>query len=120
MLWNTESPSHSPCFRATALSRDAGSNPTNRTGGSAVLLTMDAVDASRETVAYSDATGLAKPLDDAAFSAVFDSSGEALLLLDSMGVIQRANKRARELLHLKEVDRRAELKNSCPDRSRHK
>ncbi len=70
---------------------------------------MDAVDASRETVAYSDATGLAKPLDDAAFSAVFDSSGEALLLLDSTGVIQRANKRARELLHLKEVDRRAEL-----------
>jgi two-component system NtrC family sensor kinase len=70
---------------------------------------MNAVHVSRETVAYSDAAGLAKPLDDAAFSAVFDSSGEALLLLDSTGVIQRANKRARELLRLKEVDRRAEL-----------
>lgn len=71
--------------------------------------TMDAVRVSRESVAYSDATGLARSLDDAAFSAVFDSSGEALLLLDSTGVIQRANKRARELLRLKEVDRRAEL-----------
>ena len=72
---------------------------------------MNAVHVSRETVTYSDATGLAKPPDDAAFGAVFDSSGEALLLLDSSGIIQRANRRARELLRLKEVDRRAELEN---------
>ena len=71
--------------------------------------TMDAVHVSRGSVEYSDSTGLAKPLDGAAFNAVFDSSGEALLLLDSTGVIQRANKRARELLRLKEVDRRAQL-----------
>ena len=70
---------------------------------------MNSVRVSRETVAYSDSRGLASPLDDAAFSAVFDSSGEALVLLDSTGVIQRANKRARELLRLKEADRSAEL-----------
>jgi signal transduction histidine kinase/CheY-like chemotaxis protein len=43
---------------------------------------------------------------DAAFNAVFDSSGEALVLIDSAGVIQRANRRARELLRLKEADAR--------------
>jgi signal transduction histidine kinase/CheY-like chemotaxis protein len=74
------------------------------------LPTTDAVHVSRETVARSDATGLAGPQqDDAAFNAVFDSSGEALLLLDSTGIIHRANEQARELLRLKETDRRAEL-----------
>lgn len=38
---------------------------------------------------------------DAAFAAVFDSSGEALVLIDSAGAIQRANARARELLRLR-------------------
>ena len=78
--------------------------------GTAVLPTMNAVHVSQETVAYSDTTGLAKPLDDTAFSAIFDSSGEALLLLDSTGVIQRANKlSARIASARKGVDRRAEL-----------
>lgn len=35
------------------------------------------------------------------FSAVFESSGEALLLTDTSGTIQRANSRARQLLGLK-------------------
>ena len=40
---------------------------------------------------------------DAAFSAVFDSSGEALLVVDADGLVKRANLRAHELLRLKEV-----------------
>jgi len=38
---------------------------------------------------------------EATFSAVFDSSGEALLLVDREGMIRRANPRARELLRIK-------------------
>lgn len=34
------------------------------------------------------------------FNAVFDSSGEALLVVDTMGVIHRSNERARELLRI--------------------
>ena len=40
-------------------------------------------------------------LNDAAFRAVFDSSDEALVLLDAEGVIKRANRRACELLRSK-------------------
>jgi nitrogen-specific signal transduction histidine kinase len=44
------------------------------------------------------------------FIAVFDSSAEALVLIDSAGVIQRANSRARELLRLQDsATRRAEF-----------
>jgi signal transduction histidine kinase/CheY-like chemotaxis protein len=38
---------------------------------------------------------------EGAFNAVFDSSGEALVIIDASGMIQRANLRARELLRLK-------------------
>ena len=37
-------------------------------------------------------------LDGAAFSAVFESSGEALIVLDSLGTVRRANRRSREML----------------------
>lgn len=45
----------------------------------------------------------ARPLvpPDPAFDAVFDSSAEALVVIDSVGEIQRANTRARELLRLR-------------------
>src|SRR5580700_4990136 len=39
---------------------------------------------------------------DAGFQAVFDSSGEALIVVDRKGLIQQANVRARELLRLKD------------------
>jgi len=39
----------------------------------------------------------------AAFNAVFDSSAEALLVVDSTGVIFKANRHARELLRLKDA-----------------
>ena len=48
--------------------------------------------------------------DDEDFSAVFDSSAEALLVTDTQGLILRANRRARELLRCKEIaPRRASL-----------
>ena len=40
------------------------------------------------------------PATDDAFDAVFDSSAEALVLIDSAGAIQRANSHARQLLRL--------------------
>jgi signal transduction histidine kinase/CheY-like chemotaxis protein len=44
---------------------------------------------------------LARPAaPDDAFNTLFDSSAEALLLIDSAGTIQRANSRARQLLRL--------------------
>ena len=39
---------------------------------------------------------------DAGFNAVFDSSGEALIVVDRKGLIQQANVRARELLRLRD------------------
>lgn len=42
------------------------------------------------------------PIADDAFSAVFESSGEALVLSDSSGTIHRANPRARQVLGLGE------------------
>ncbi len=44
---------------------------------------------------------------DEVFAAVFDSSAEALVIIDSSGAIQRANPRAREVLRLKESTRRS-------------
>ena len=43
---------------------------------------------------------------DDGFSAVFESSGEALLLTDLYGVIHRTNERARQLLGLRETNAR--------------
>jgi signal transduction histidine kinase/CheY-like chemotaxis protein len=46
------------------------------------------------------------PAADETFNAVFDSSAEALVLIDSAGAIHRANSRARELLRLRDTDKR--------------
>jgi two-component system NtrC family sensor kinase len=49
-------------------------------------------------------------LAEAAFNSVFDSSGEALVVVDSGGVVQKANQRSRDLLRLKDSDiKRASL-----------
>ncbi len=56
---------------------------------------------------------LHSPLDatrilvDEAFRAVFDSSGEALIVVDSSGILQRANVRASELFRLQETHLRS-------------
>ena len=45
-------------------------------------------------------------LDGASFSAVFESSGEALIVLDSLGTVRRANHRSREMLRFTEARER--------------
>jgi PAS domain-containing protein len=53
--------------------------------------------------------------EDGSFAAVFDTSGEALLIIDARGVIQRVNRRARELLGMPEgVSRQNELADFLP------
>jgi signal transduction histidine kinase/ActR/RegA family two-component response regulator len=70
---------------------------------------------SRGSAAHAAATALAALPGEAAFQAVFDSSAEALLVIDSAGVIQRASQRARELLRLQDASiRRAGLKDVLP------
>lgn len=44
------------------------------------------------------------PFADAGFRAVFDSSAEALLVIDPAGMIQKANSRAREVLKMREAN----------------
>jgi PAS domain-containing protein len=41
---------------------------------------------------------------DAGFAAVFDTSAEALLVVNAKGIIRRANPRAAEMLRAKESD----------------
>ena len=77
---------------------------TKDADGPAFFAMADPVHRSRKPVADRPKPSAAQIPADAAFNAVFDSSGEALLLIDSAGVIQRANRRARELLRLKEAD----------------
>jgi len=73
------------------------------------------VRASRGSAAAAATPALAPFPGEAAFQALFDSSAEALLLLDSDGAIQRANPRARELLRLEDASiRRAGLKDVLP------
>ena len=78
----------------------------------AVWPVTDTVHISGKAAAHSSAVEPAQPYrGDPTFDAVFDSSGEALVLLDSAGAIQKANGRARELLRLKETGQGAELEN---------
>jgi signal transduction histidine kinase/CheY-like chemotaxis protein len=44
-----------------------------------------------------------EPLDDPAFCAVFDTSAEALVVVNSRGIVRAANRQAREVLQLKEA-----------------
>jgi len=84
--------------------------PTKHEEGLALLPMADTVHHSRNTVAHSTQLPAAQPSTDAAFHAVFDSSAEALVLIDALGVIHRANRRARQLLRLKDrASRRAGL-----------
>ena len=44
------------------------------------------------------------PFGDAAFAAVFDTSAEALVVVNAKGIIQRCNPRAGEMLHRQESE----------------
>jgi two-component system NtrC family sensor kinase len=63
---------------------------------------VDPAHSSRHPAAHPPAVAAHQVQADEAFNAVFDSSGEALVVIDSTGVIHRANRRARELLRLKD------------------
>jgi signal transduction histidine kinase/ActR/RegA family two-component response regulator len=78
----------------TTVHASANSAPTNANG---------AIDANSSTTARSRALALitSAPLDDFDVYAVFDSSDEALILVDAQGVIRRANRRACELIAAK-------------------
>ena len=66
---------------------------------------------SRHPGVQSSAHPLPPLAADGGFNAVFDSSGEALVIIDPSGMIQRANPRARELLRLKNANHVAALAN---------
>jgi two-component system NtrC family sensor kinase len=61
---------------------------------------------SRNQAGHAQAPGITRGYGEEAFAAVFDSSAEALVIIDPSGAIQRANRRAREVLRLKESTRR--------------
>jgi two-component system, NtrC family, sensor kinase len=61
----------------------------------------DPIHPAQHPVAHSSARPSPPLAADGAFNAIFDSSGEALVIIDPSGMIQRANPRARELLRLK-------------------
>jgi PAS domain S-box-containing protein len=62
---------------------------------------------TRNQPGHAQGPSVSRSYGDEAFAAVFDSSAEALVIIDSAGIIQRANPRARELLRLKEPARRS-------------
>jgi signal transduction histidine kinase/CheY-like chemotaxis protein len=66
-------------------------------------------DAARVPSARPRAHATRPAATDEAFNALFDSSAEALVLIDSEGTIQCANSRARQLLHLQSGKNRASL-----------
>jgi signal transduction histidine kinase/CheY-like chemotaxis protein len=75
------------------------------------LETPDTSHQARHTAIRSSANPSPPLAADGAFNAIFDSSGEALVIIDPSGMIQRANPRARELLRLKNANHLAALDN---------
>ena len=73
-----------------------------QTKGTALLDMSDPIRAVRHPAARSRAHLPRSLAADADFCAVFDSSAEALIVIDAGGAIQMANPRARDLLRLKE------------------
>src|SRR5271155_1124026 len=73
-----------------------------QTKGTALLDMSDPIRAARHPAASSPAHLHRSPAADADFCAIFDSSAEALIVIDAGGAIQMANPRARDLLRLKE------------------
>ena len=72
------------------------------------VITMSTADHSspRNPGGHGTGTELSRTYGDEAFAAVFESSGEALVIINQDGIIQRTNPRARELLRIKEPGRR--------------
>jgi len=68
-----------------------------------ILGMTDPAHPSRGPAVRSPALVSRAALADEAFNVLFDSSGEALVIIDTAGAIQRANRRARELLRLRDA-----------------
>ena len=84
------------------------------TNDAATSATFDFARPSRTTAIDSDVAEASR-FDAPDFNALFESSGEALVMIDASGVIQKANGRGRELLRLKEpVPRHIGLKDVVP------
>src|SRR5580658_4385622 len=73
-----------------------------QTKGTVLLDTSDPIRAARHPAARSRAHLPRSLAANSDFCAVFDSSAEALIVIDAGGVIQMANPRARDLLRLRE------------------
>jgi two-component system, NtrC family, sensor kinase len=61
---------------------------------------------SRSAAGHTLGVGVGRDYSEENFAAVFDSSAEALVIIDTRGIIHRSNRRAREVLRLKEPMRR--------------
>jgi len=72
----------------------------------ALVAMADPADPSRQPVVQPPVLSAISVPTDAAFNSVFDSSAEALLLVDLAGTIHRANQRARDVLRLKDAGTR--------------
>ncbi|HXX46035.1 MAG TPA: ATP-binding protein [Candidatus Acidoferrales bacterium] len=66
----------------------------------------DTIDSSRRSSHHPPAFSSNHLPAGAAFQSVFDTSAEALVVVDAAGIIHKANRRARELLRLKAVSGR--------------
>jgi PAS domain-containing protein len=75
-----------------------GSLPMKQAASHSVLARVNA-HSSRASAAGESHDAAHAPFGDTAFAAVFETSAEALLVVDAKGIIQRANLRASEMLH---------------------
>src|SRR5271163_2120340 len=90
-------------FVATGSYNEFGKRPMKRTlaDRSASTATFEFPQPFREPVGDSQ-VGPSPHFTEEDFVALFESSGEALVIIDALGVIQNVNARGRELLALKD------------------
>ena len=69
--------------------------------GPALPAAKNSSDASLSAAVHSTSETVQAPPVETEFDAVFESSGEALMVVDAQGTLHAANRRARELLRLK-------------------
>ena len=80
-----------------------GSVPMKQAASHSMLARVNAHSSRGSAASESHATAHLQ-FGDEAFAAVFDSSAEALLVVNAKGIIQRANPRASEMLHRRESE----------------
>src|SRR5579859_1600992 len=100
--WTTFSRSAPHFYAAIAFCRGAGNEMMKHsdTNGAPTSATFDF--ARPSPAAHDSEITEAPRFDEADFDALFESSGEALVMIDAEGIVRNANGRGRELLGLKE------------------